>query len=252
MAIVWVPVLMLRIDGACLGSESMTTRTNPTGAGTMWRTSRGTRTLKGAEWELFREGLGLLWDDAEERIEDASGSLYPTGIPIYERLQPSERLAMLALVGQALHDPDVPAPRLTALTECVVGAVFQVIASTVLFEIDMEGQWLIEDVVEFRPVVLKAARECKIRCRPKVTSRDEDAWTTLITDDLANRILFDDDDYRFEHFADMPPELADEVKALLRIDPDYFVDVPPDPTPAELEGYRATMRRLCPREAAEA
>jgi hypothetical protein len=47
--------------------------------------------MKGAEWELFREGLSALWDWVEASFD----------------LQPSQKLAMLALVGQAMRD-DTP------------------------------------------------------------------------------------------------------------------------------------------------
>jgi hypothetical protein len=36
----------------------------------MWWTSAGERVLRGAEWDLFREGLSCLWDEVEVAEEE--------------------------------------------------------------------------------------------------------------------------------------------------------------------------------------
>src|SRR5438309_8305884 len=46
-----------------------------TEATAMWRTSRGERVLKGAEWDLFREGLIELWDTVEDDFDPGAASL---------------------------------------------------------------------------------------------------------------------------------------------------------------------------------
>jgi hypothetical protein len=65
----------------------------------MWWTSAGERVLRGAEWELFREGLSCLWDDVEraEEEEDGPGT---TGIGVFDDLPKAERLALLSTVAK--------------------------------------------------------------------------------------------------------------------------------------------------------
>src|SRR5580692_12856532 len=74
----------------------------------MWRTSQGERVLKGAEWNLFREGLAELWDTVEDDFDRKDAC--KTGHAAFDALQPGQKLAMLALVGQALHDDALPSP----------------------------------------------------------------------------------------------------------------------------------------------
>jgi hypothetical protein len=52
----------------------------------MWRTPLGERALKGAEWVVFREALGMLWDQVETGIESGEPDLFETGIAAFDRL----------------------------------------------------------------------------------------------------------------------------------------------------------------------
>jgi hypothetical protein len=62
----------------------------------MWWTPNGERALKGAEWELFREGLDMSWDWVEESMNDLD--LFPFDVEAFDRLELVQRLALLALV----------------------------------------------------------------------------------------------------------------------------------------------------------
>src|SRR5438105_4382457 len=83
---------------------------------TMWRMNSGDRVLSEAEWNLFRVGLEMLWDYIEDDSDEDAG-LSETGIRVFDVLQPEQKLALLADVGQALRDPAIPAPDLTAANE---------------------------------------------------------------------------------------------------------------------------------------
>ena len=104
----------------------------------MWWTSDGERVLHGAEWNLFREGLGALWDSVEESAVIADN--LDTGIRVFDRLESGSQLALLALVGKALSDEAIPSPDLTANTEGAVAAIFEQIAQEVTMEIELWGR----------------------------------------------------------------------------------------------------------------
>ncbi|MBV8129295.1 MAG: hypothetical protein JO114_16740 [Planctomycetaceae bacterium] len=104
----------------------------------MWWTSAGERVLRGAEWELFREGLSCLWDEVEvSEEEDGPGT---TGIAVFDDLPKAERLALLATVAKGLTDEDEPCPDLTALTEGTVAAIFAHIRYHIEVEIELEEE----------------------------------------------------------------------------------------------------------------
>jgi hypothetical protein len=101
----------------------------------MWWTPDGDRALQGAEWDLFRAGLDLSWDWVEQSMDDPD--LFFFEVEAFDNLQPSQRLALLALVGNALKDECQPHPELTAHTEATIAAIFSRITTEVALEIDM-------------------------------------------------------------------------------------------------------------------
>ena len=125
----------------------------------MWRTNIGDRALRGAEWGLFRQGLWLLWDHIEDAGDEPE--LCRTGVAVFDRLQPSSKLAMIALVGKALSSENEPCPALTALAEGTFAAVYAVIGQEIEIEIDMgrEGPQTEGEEFSMRPLVLEAVRE---------------------------------------------------------------------------------------------
>lgn len=213
----------------------------------MWMTSEGERVLRGAEWLLFREGLGCLWDEVEEAFDDPE--ILSTGIESFDSLQPSQQLAMLALVGKALRDVGEPSPPLTAHSEGTIAAVFQWILLGVTFEVDNSDEPAFrDDPTNWRRLVLAACRET--RCRkgrlPRATSKDLELWEELILEDLENRILWDDGDHDMAGaFLDLEPERARLKLAMCQIDEEYFTAIAPDPTDEELPAIRAVLRDLC-------
>ncbi len=134
----------------------------------MWRTPHGERILRGAEWELFREGLDTLWDWVESSAVDPDIS--DTGTKAFDRLQMGQKLALLASVGTALSDEGVPHPDLTVNIESTVAAVFRQIASEVEQEIERsrDPEWLTnpdtpEEATHWRQLVLAAYREAMLQ-----------------------------------------------------------------------------------------
>ena len=126
----------------------------------MWWTPEGERVLRGAEWELFREGLDATWDMVEQSMDDPD--FFNWGVEAFDRLQPNQRLALLALVGKALKAEGEPRPKLTAHTEATVAAIFRHIADRVVFEIEMAAEpEPAEDAMFWRRLVLEAYREAE-------------------------------------------------------------------------------------------
>ena len=61
----------------------------------MWRMQDGDRVLTDAEWALFATGLDLLRDSIEADIGAGTDDV-DTGIPVFDRLTPEQKQALLA------------------------------------------------------------------------------------------------------------------------------------------------------------
>jgi hypothetical protein len=234
----------------------------------MWRTPCGERALQSCEWQLFRAGLSLLWDQVEESMDDPELCL--TGVRVFDRLEPASKLAMMALVGSALLDQHEACPNLTALNEGTFAAVYAFIRQWIDVEIDSakEGPHSALDPGSMRNLVLAAYREAQSRWKevgtyegpgdedddeeeppslPGPDCEDCDRWADLL-DELMDQVLWGDRDFEAEDMMlDVNPDLGQGLKTYLGIDDDYFTGVPPEPSVAELTEIRGSLRRLCGR-----
>jgi hypothetical protein len=124
----------------------------------MWWTSEGERVLRGAEWELFREGIGRVWDLIEDEIRDDDSSGW--GVPVFDDLLPGQKLALLALVGEALGQEGIACPDLTSQVDSVIAFIYNDLRAAIETEVGLEGDGA-EDEVRFfwRRLVLRACRE---------------------------------------------------------------------------------------------
>lgn len=242
----------------------------------MWWTPEGERVLRGAEWALVRAGVEALWDEIEEGIADPDLGPAVTGVGTFDRFSPSQQLAVLAHVARALSDESVPRRELTAYAEAAVAAVFAHLRTGV----EMEIEWArgpdvgpgsdASDRFFLRSLTLAAYREVAAGeeetggsetpveagdddddegpwAPPEVTSSDLGPWEDLI-ECLSNRILWEDGDYDMaDEFLDLDPDEARTRMGLMRIEADYYTAIPPDPSDAELDGVRETLRALCGR-----
>ena len=247
----------------------------------MWWTPHGERALRGAEWDLFREGLGTLWDWVEGSSDDPN--IFISGTEAFDQLQTGQKLALLALVGRALRDEKMPHPDLTVNTEAVVAAIYRLITSEVVMEIDQsKGLEFVasldspEELTYWRRLVLAAHRQAELDDEaeaiansteddgsdrpntlsddeeetwspPQVTSQDDEEWEFLV-DCLANRILWEDGDFEAgDNFLDSDPMKGHARMAMLGITDDYYTEIAFDPTDKQLELIRHTLRLLCDR-----
>ncbi len=211
----------------------------------MWRTSEGERVLGGAEWDLFREGLAGIWDDIDHSLENEDS--FCCGITAFDHLQRNQKLALLALVGKALRDETVPMPALTAHTEGTVAAVFEYIRQSIETEIGLHQEPRNSpDATFWRDLVLAAYREVEEDWEeplPEPTCDDPDEWSVLI-DVLAEWILWDYDFDMEDCFLDSDPVVAEAKMKEMGIARDYYLQPAPDPSDAELEGIRDTLRKI--------
>src|SRR5262245_12259382 len=116
----------------CVGFLSL----HPKRGRTMWRMQDDNRVLTETEWKLFRTGLDLLRDSIEEDIRGETDGA-EIGIPVFDRLTPEQKLALLAHTAQALRDPAVPMPFHTAANEGAIAAVFSMIRVELETELDI-------------------------------------------------------------------------------------------------------------------
>ena len=204
----------------------------------MWRTSEGERTLVGAEAALMREALGTLVDHVRD---DDDGTLWQLGVAPFDSLPRGQKLAVLARVGDALLREDFPPPKVSAVSEGAVAAIYEHLRSMV--EMELEGS-VDDEEPTWRQLILHACRECGMREEmPDQNCEDLEEWNLLI-DCLMGGVLWDEDWQDGEHFLDAAPETSRGLKKLLGIDKDYYVDVPPDPSDEEVNQLLARLWKL--------
>lgn len=209
----------------------------------MWRMQDGDRILTAAEWALFRIGLSDLWDFIENDIEHDDG-LSETGIRVFDTLQPEQKIALLADVGQALCDSTIPTPTHTAANEGAIAAVF----ATIRLGLEVEMAAAADGdrkFVETRCLIRSAAAEADDRPRrlPSPTRKSQALWSELLQE-IEERIFWDTDYAMGDEFLDLPPELAHQLLAQFSIDPEYFTAIPREPSKAELIHDRQTLAQL--------
>ncbi|MDB5299621.1 MAG: hypothetical protein JWO87_1284 [Phycisphaerales bacterium] len=199
----------------------------------MWRTPDGDRVLKGAERNLFKQGMSVL----VSRIDDDDDWL--VGVKVFDQLSKAEKFAILEHVASALLIEGIAAPRLTAVAEGAIAAIYAQLMSNVDFEIDSG------DECDDRELVVGACKECELTDdAPSPHSSDSDAWREII-DLLADQILWDRDWAEEWVHPDANPDDAKAVREFARIDADYYSEVAPDPNPTQLEQIRVALAKLC-------
>ncbi len=210
----------------------------------MWRMQDANRVLTEAEWGLFRTGLDLLRDSIEEEIRsEADGA--DTGIPVFDRLTPEQKLALLAETAQALRDSATPMPHHTAANEGAIAAVFSMIRVELETELDAAGMEGEEEPTEIRRLLRAVGEESEGRegPLPDETSTDAEEWEWLV-EEFEGRIFWDTDFAMGDEFLDLPPDEAREKLWLFNIDPEYYLAVPDEPGEAGLIAARQTLARL--------
>jgi len=209
----------------------------------MWRASSGTRVLTESEWALFSIGLDelrmMVEDDISYETDDTE-----TGVTVFDRLTPEQKLCQLAKVGIALRDKTVPEPKLTAVSEGTVMAVFNAVRDELNFEIDTDKDDLVKELFHTREAILKAcAEDDQDDELPDLKDGNTEEWMWLL-EEIEDRILWDNDHANEDDFIDLPREEAKKLLDIAGIDPDYFLFVPEEPTETGLIKARQILAKL--------
>ena len=200
----------------------------------MWHTNSGDRTLDGAEARLFAE---TLWDFVQE-LQLVEGD-YGVGLKVFDHLTYGQKVSLLTIIGNGLLNPDVPMRKLTSAVESAIAAVFEHLRIGVIIEIDepeIKRHW--------RKMILAARHEVDAENLPDEDCKDDQRWSVEI-DELSNLILWDYDFEDEDLYIDKPPEEAQILKDLMRMRDDYFLEVPEDPKPEEIETKLSELKSLC-------
>ena len=204
----------------------------------MWHTNCGDRTLEGAEARLFAEAL---WDFVSELQVDEGD--YDVGLEVFDRLTYGQKASLLSIIGTGLLKPDIPMRKLTAAVESAIAAVFDHLKMVVIIEIDepeIPSQW--------RKMILAARREVGAEELPKEDCKDEQEWFIEI-EELSYLILWDADYEDEDLYIDKPPEEAQALKDFMRMRDDYFLEIPEDLKPEEVEtrltDFKNLFRSIC-------
>lgn len=215
----------------------------------MWETSKGVRTLEGAEAYLVREMVHYLLDQIKVGIE--INEPHRSDVPVFDALQPTQQLVMLAQVAQGLLSHDVEPVPLTAINEGAIYAVFCELRSLIEIEIDFERLGEGRDNT-IRSAVLdawtqhhqwEASDEEKDDSIPQPDSMNIDQWAWFV-ELVADEILWDRDFSLDGLVADIHPEKANQLKAYLGIEQDYYSTVAPDVRDIDVEDICARIYEL--------
>jgi hypothetical protein len=97
--------------------------------------------LDGKERSLFVHATACLLDHLVDEAKDNEPDTdyaWPTGVALFDRMEPQARIVLLSNVLQALTDPAIPTPTLSAINEAAVHAVCRFIRGDIEMEIDCE------------------------------------------------------------------------------------------------------------------
>jgi hypothetical protein len=113
----------------------------------MWHTSRGNRTLRGAEATLISAAIDVLMDELlmsfDDRWEEDPSWECQSGVLLFDSLTAPQRIGLLRDVARHLLTETPETLRLTAESEATVAAIFTEIRDQVAIEIDLfpNAQW---------------------------------------------------------------------------------------------------------------
>lgn len=213
----------------------------------MWHSSRGDRTLRGGEATLVASAIETMIDALMVHLDDHEGPDHDqpyqaipdceSGIAVFDRLNACQRIGLLHQLANYLLSDTSQTLKLTAAADAGVAAIFVEIRDQLAIELDLESSLEADDSFFWRRMVVDALHEladepADVDEVPTAVCRDLDVWEDSV-DQMVSAILWDRDFEMADGFLDQDPVVSKQRRELLGIDPDYFIDVSPDPHPIE-------------------
>ncbi|MEZ6117084.1 MAG: hypothetical protein R3C28_11000 [Pirellulaceae bacterium] len=209
----------------------------------VWKTSRGVRTLQGAEAELVRLALASFIDQVSEELDFS--------VQAFNDLTQPAKWAVMLEVARGLLSEEFEPVELTAINEAAVACLFDVAAE--LAQLEADGNRLFPDEpeeYEVRHSILAAVEEvleadgADSDHVPGVDCDDHGEWQ-LMVECLADAVLWDNDFELGDVLVDEHPDEAHARKKMFGIDDNYFTAIAPDPSDQEVEKIIAELRDYC-------
>ena len=149
---------------------------------------------------------------------------------------------------------DCPAPKITAIREAAVAAIYDSLYVSIEMEVngermDMAGSKNRETILELVSLdnddcTLDELDDDSVLYElPNASCEDMSEWASLI-DAVRIHVLPDEDWDAEECVVDHAPEKATYLKQMFGIPDDYYTDVAPDPTERELIEIRKKLTEL--------
>jgi hypothetical protein len=207
----------------------------------VWRTSEGIRTLKAGEAALVRAAVNDIWRELEQDQDNSDP--WEWGVPLFDNLEWSEKVVLLANVASALLREDVAPMPLTGVNEAAVGVLFEHIRQSIVVEIDCQHDSPEDPMCFWRRsvlVLIDAENLDENEALPKETCDDRNEWEWMV-EAIADGILWDNDWLGGNFFMDVDPETATMRKRGMGIDEDYYTTIVPHPADSDVEKARRTL-----------
>lgn len=216
----------------------------------MWNMNSGDSVLKGKFRELFLNGVAaaldeyISTDDCWPVFDDDLSSDGFSYHAAFDRIGAAEKAYAIMEVTRCLTTK-CDKPALFQWNESAVYAVFEVIFSEVLIEMDVQAlDGTDEHSYFWRSLVSAAERERREECEDwpyiSVGCQDRSEWESLILETLADEILWDRD-FEDDVFADKTPKEAAAIGVLFGISGDYYSTPVPLVTPAVLKQSKKSL-----------
>jgi hypothetical protein len=207
---------------------------------TMYDTSLGIRVLYDAEARLFASSAYSLADQLRGFICDGTDESLNQYLDIQalNSLTVNQVIVLVDRVTSYLLDPNVEAPKRTAVLDAIIAAIYQQLTLDLLTEIELEieSSEIDEGDTLVRESIAEASAETSAETSDPYSGALEtpdpecaviETWQFVI-DQLCDRILADSD-WQLESIAmDLEPTVAAGLKAGMGIDEDYFIHVEED------------------------
>ncbi len=227
----------------------------------MWHTSMGERVLEGTEAHLLRETIASLVDwiaFSETQGDEFCGLDFVSGIGIFDALEGTQKLVLIDQAARFLLSPTEEVLPLNAISEAVVGVMFEHLRQQVRTEIDMqrfgddddcptaELSW--RELIRQTRLSLMESNDEDLSASedsgpPLTSSTDMSEWDLQI-ELLADRILWDRDYELADSLMDADPDSAQLHRSSLGISDDYFSAIAPDMREAQVDELLTGLRQF--------